>query len=59
MKTEQLTDTSTDAGVEDVENINFRGPCDSLLTDEEGVPKSRESINESNSVTLASATMSN
>ncbi|KAB0397393.1 hypothetical protein E2I00_002713, partial [Balaenoptera physalus] len=32
VKTEQLTDTSTDAGVEDVENINFRGPCDSLLT---------------------------
>lgn len=57
MKTEELTDTS--AGVEDVENINFRGPGDDLVTDKEGVPKSRESISESSSVTLASAKISN
>ena len=51
MKTEELTDTS--AGVEHVENINFRGPGDDLVTNKEGVPKSpRELINESSSVTL-------
>ena len=50
MKTEELTDTS--AGVEDVENINLRGSGDDLVTDKEGVPMSRELINESRSVTL-------
>ncbi|XP_058408943.1 regulatory solute carrier protein family 1 member 1 [Diceros bicornis minor] len=59
VKTEKLTDTSTDAGIEDVENIDFRGPGDGLLTDKENVPKSRESINESSSVTPASAKTSN
>ena len=50
MKTEELTDTS--AGVEDVENINLSGSGDDLVTDKEGVPTSRELINESRSVTL-------
>ena len=50
MKTEELTDTA--AGVEDVENINLRGSGDDLVTDKEGVPMSRELINESRSVTL-------
>ena len=50
MKTEELTDTS--AGVEDVENINISGSGDDLVTDKEGVPMSRELINESRSVTL-------
>ncbi|XP_054435676.1 protein DDI1 homolog 2 isoform X2 [Pteronotus mesoamericanus] len=59
VKTEKLTDTSTGAGIEDVENTNFRGPGDGLLTDKEGVPKSRESVNESSSVTLASDKTSN
>nr|XP_058922365.1 regulatory solute carrier protein family 1 member 1 isoform X1 [Kogia breviceps] len=59
VKTEELTYTSTDAGVEDVENINFRGPGDGVLTDKEGVPKSKESIKESSSVTAASAETSN
>ncbi|KAB1268015.1 Protein DDI1-like protein 2 [Camelus dromedarius] len=59
VKTEELTDTSTDAGIEDVANINLRGRSDGLLIDKEGVPKSRESISENSSVTLASAKTSN
>ncbi|XP_036688990.1 protein DDI1 homolog 2 isoform X1 [Balaenoptera musculus] len=59
VKTEELTYSSTDAGVEDVENINFRGRGDGVLTDKEGVPKPKESINESSSVTEASAETSN
>lgn len=59
VKTEKLTDTSAGTGAEDVENINIRGPGDGPLTDDEGVPKSTESANESNFVTLASAKMSN
>lgn len=59
MKTEKLTDTSAGAGVEDVETINIRGPGDGLLTDNEDVPKSKESVNESSPVTPASAKMSN
>ncbi|XP_007459348.1 PREDICTED: regulatory solute carrier protein family 1 member 1 [Lipotes vexillifer] len=59
VKTEELTYTSTDAGVEDEENINFRGPGDGVLTDREGVRKSKESVNESSSVTIASAETSN
>ncbi|KAM8791562.1 regulatory solute carrier protein family 1 member 1 isoform 2-T3 [Rhynchonycteris naso] len=57
VKTEVLTATSLGAGIEAVENINFRGPGDGLLTDKESVPKSKKSVNESNSVTLASAEM--
>ncbi|CAI9179646.1 unnamed protein product [Rangifer tarandus platyrhynchus] len=59
VKTEELTDTSADAGVEDVETVNLRGPDDGLLTDKGGVPKSKESVNESSSVTVASAEASN
>nr|XP_020729321.1 regulatory solute carrier protein family 1 member 1 isoform X1 [Odocoileus virginianus texanus] len=59
VKTEELTNTSADAGVEDVETVNLRGPDDGLLTDKEGVPKSKESVNESSSVTVASAEASN
>lgn len=58
VKTEQLTNTSTGVGIEGVENTHFRGSGDELLTNEEGIPKSKESINESSSVTLASAKMS-
>ncbi|XP_066231249.1 regulatory solute carrier protein family 1 member 1 isoform X2 [Saccopteryx leptura] len=58
LKTEILTATSAGTGIEAVENINFKGPGDGLLTDKEGVPKSKESVNESNSVILASAKMS-
>lgn len=58
VKTEKVTETSTGTGIEDVDNISFRGPGDGLLTDKEGVPKSEESVNESSSVTLASAEMS-
>lgn len=59
VKTEKLTDTSAGTGADDVENSDIRGPGDGLLTDNEGVPKSKESVNESSSVTLASAKMSN
>ncbi|XP_037357105.1 protein DDI1 homolog 2 isoform X2 [Talpa occidentalis] len=59
VKAEKLTDASTGAGIKSVENINFMGPGDGLLTDKESVPKSRESIKESSSVTVASAKMSN
>ena len=59
VKTEKLTDTSPGSGIEDVENTNFRGPGDGLLTDKKGVPKSRESVNESSAVTLASDKTSN
>ncbi|KAF4018556.1 hypothetical protein G4228_010206 [Cervus hanglu yarkandensis] len=59
VKTEELIDTSADAGVEDVETVDLRGPDDDLLTDKEGVPKSKESVNESSSVTIASAEASN
>uniref|UniRef100_A0A3Q2LB51 DNA damage inducible 1 homolog 2 n=1 Tax=Equus caballus TaxID=9796 RepID=A0A3Q2LB51_HORSE len=59
VKTEKLTYASADTGIEDVENMNFRGPGDGLLTDKENVPKSGESINESSSVTPASAETSN
>ncbi|KAK2509243.1 hypothetical protein MC885_013067, partial [Smutsia gigantea] len=59
VKTEKLTDTSTGAGIDDLENTNFRGLGDGLLTDRESVPKSRESIHESSSVTVPSAKTSN
>ncbi|XP_012577829.1 PREDICTED: regulatory solute carrier protein family 1 member 1 isoform X1 [Condylura cristata] len=59
VKAEKLTDASTGAGIEGVENSNFRGPGDGLLTDKEAVPKSRESLTESSTVTLTSARMSN
>ena len=59
MKTEELTDTSADTGVEDGETVNLRGPGDGLLTDKEGVLKSKESVNKSSSVTVASAEASN
>lgn len=55
MKTEKLTNTSTGTGIEDVESINFKDPGDGLVTDKEGIPKSRESVNTSSSVTRASA----
>ena len=58
-KTEELTDTSADTGVEDGETVNLRGPGDGLLTDKEGVLKSKESVNKSSSVTVASAEASN
>lgn len=59
VKTEKLTESSTGTGIEDVESINFKDPGDGLLTDKEGVPTSRESVNKSSSVTLASAKTSN
>ncbi|XP_036111193.1 protein DDI1 homolog 2 isoform X2 [Molossus molossus] len=59
VKTEKLTDTSAGTGIEDIESINLRGPADGLLTDTEGVPRSRESGNESDSVTQSSAKTSN
>ncbi|XP_057553120.1 regulatory solute carrier protein family 1 member 1 isoform X2 [Hippopotamus amphibius kiboko] len=59
VKMEELTDTSTDGGVEELENINFRDPGHGLLTDKGGVAESKESINESSSVTPASAETSN
>lgn len=55
MKTEKLTVTSSDTGIEAVESGNFRSLGDGLSTDEEGVPKSRESINKNSSVTVTSA----
>ncbi|XP_055978813.1 regulatory solute carrier protein family 1 member 1 isoform X1 [Sorex fumeus] len=59
VKTEKSANTSTGVGVEGVENIDFRGPDDVLLSEEEGIPNSKESINESSSVTQASAKTSN
>ncbi|XP_008571070.1 PREDICTED: regulatory solute carrier protein family 1 member 1 [Galeopterus variegatus] len=59
VKTEKSTGTFPGTGIEDVENINCRGPDDCLSTDKEGVPKSRESVSESSSVTKTSAKMSN
>lgn len=59
VKTGKFTDTSTGTGIEDVESINLRGPADGLLPDTEGVPRSRESVNESDSVTQSSAKTSN
>ncbi|XP_069335479.1 regulatory solute carrier protein family 1 member 1 [Eulemur rufifrons] len=59
VKAESLTGTSPGTGIEDVENINSRGPSDGLSTDKEGVPKSRESVNEDSSVTVTSAKTSN
>ncbi|XP_045404605.1 regulatory solute carrier protein family 1 member 1 isoform X1 [Lemur catta] len=59
VKAESLTGTLPGTGIEDVENINSRGPSDGLSTDKEGVPKSRESVNENSSVTLTSAKTSN
>ncbi|KAL2773334.1 regulatory solute carrier protein family 1 member 1 [Daubentonia madagascariensis] len=59
VKTERLTGTSPGTGIEDVENINYRGPGDGLSTDKEGVPRSRESVNENSAVTVTSAKTSN
>uniref|UniRef100_A0A0D9S8I1 Regulator of solute carriers 1 n=1 Tax=Chlorocebus sabaeus TaxID=60711 RepID=A0A0D9S8I1_CHLSB len=59
MKTEKLTVTSSDTGIEAVESGNFRSLGDGLSTDEEGVPKSRESINKNSSVSVTSAKTSN
>uniref|UniRef100_A0A8C9DHQ1 Regulator of solute carriers 1 n=1 Tax=Prolemur simus TaxID=1328070 RepID=A0A8C9DHQ1_PROSS len=59
VKAESLTGTLPGTGIEDVENINSRGPSDGLSTDKEGVPKSRELVNENSSVTLTSAKTSN
>lgn len=59
VQTEKLVDTSAGTGMEDVEDINFRGPADGLVTDSEGAPQSTESVNESSSVILASAKTSN
>ncbi|XP_017360532.1 protein DDI1 homolog 2 isoform X3 [Cebus imitator] len=53
VKTEKLTSTSSVTGIEAVEN------GDGLSTDKDGVPKSRESINENNSITITSAKTSN
>lgn len=58
VKTEKLN-TSTSVEIERTENVDFRGPGDELLSDKEGLPISRESPNESSSVTLASAKTSN
>ncbi|XP_012518102.1 PREDICTED: regulatory solute carrier protein family 1 member 1 [Propithecus coquereli] len=58
VKAERLTGTSPGTGIEDVENINSGGPGDGLSIDKEGVPKSRES-NENSSVTVTSAKTSN
>lgn len=59
VQTEKLVDTSAGTGMEDVEDINFRGPADGLVTDSEGAPQSTESVNENSSVILASAKTSN
>uniref|UniRef100_A0A8C2Y1E4 DNA damage inducible 1 homolog 2 n=1 Tax=Capra hircus TaxID=9925 RepID=A0A8C2Y1E4_CAPHI len=59
VKTEESPDTLAAAGVEDVDTVNLRGPGDGLLTDKEGVPKPKESVNKSSSVTVASAEASN
>ncbi|XP_058299612.1 protein DDI1 homolog 2 isoform X2 [Hylobates moloch] len=59
VETEKLTGTSSDTGIEAVENVNFRSLGDGLSTDKEGVPKSRESINRNSSVTVTSAKTSN
>ncbi|XP_008056311.2 regulatory solute carrier protein family 1 member 1 isoform X2 [Carlito syrichta] len=59
LKTETLTGTSPGTGIEDVQNMNFRGPGDGLSTDKEGVPKSWESVNENTSVTVTSTKSSN
>lgn len=58
VKTEKPTDASTGAGLEDIPNSSFGGSGDSLLIDKE-VSESRESINESNSVTSTSAKIPN
>lgn len=58
VKTEKLN-TSTSVEIERAENVDFRGPGNELLSDKEGLPISRESPNESSSVTLASAKTSN
>lgn len=55
VKTEKLTDVSTGTRIEDVENTNFKGPADGLFTDKEGLPSSREPVNKSSSVAVASA----
>ncbi|XP_064137400.1 protein DDI1 homolog 2 isoform X2 [Loxodonta africana] len=54
-KTETLTGTSPGTGIEDIEHINCRGPSDGMHTDQESVPRSRESVNDRSSVPLASA----
>uniref|UniRef100_H0XPH6 Regulator of solute carriers 1 n=2 Tax=Otolemur garnettii TaxID=30611 RepID=H0XPH6_OTOGA len=59
VRTERLTGTSAGTGQEDRENINLRHPGDDLPADKEDVPRSRESVNESSSVTVTSAEMSN
>lgn len=59
VKTEKSADTSAGTGMEDGEDADFRGPADGLVTDPEGAPQSTESVNESSSVTLASAKTSN
>ncbi|XP_036301856.1 regulatory solute carrier protein family 1 member 1 isoform X3 [Pipistrellus kuhlii] len=59
VKTEKSVDTSAGTGMEDAEDANFRGPADGLVADSEGAPQSTESVNESSSVILASAKMSN
>ncbi|XP_036901053.1 regulatory solute carrier protein family 1 member 1 isoform X2 [Sturnira hondurensis] len=59
VKAEKLIDTLTGSGIEDVENTHSRGPGDGLLTDEKGVPESRDSADESGSVTIASDKTSN
>ncbi|XP_007948953.1 regulatory solute carrier protein family 1 member 1 [Orycteropus afer afer] len=53
--TEKCMDTSPGAEIEDVENNNLRGPGDGMPTDKEDVPKSRELVNETNSIPLALA----
>ncbi|XP_013009500.1 protein DDI1 homolog 2 isoform X3 [Cavia porcellus] len=55
-KTEGLGSAS---GTEDMESTSFQGPGDGLSADQEGVPKSRESLSESSSVTVTSAKSSN
>lgn len=59
VKTERLVDTSAGTRMGDVEDANFRGPADGLVTDSEGAPQSTEPVNESSSVILASAKTSN
>ncbi|XP_058160328.1 regulatory solute carrier protein family 1 member 1 [Dasypus novemcinctus] len=58
VKTEKSAGTSTGAGIEDIENNHCRDPGDGMSTDKD-VPKSRESINESSSVTVTSPKTSN
>lgn len=54
VKTEKLTDTSPDTGIEDGENTTFQGPGGGLST-HNGAPRSGGSVHESRSVTVTAS----